>query len=45
LERSKERVPFPGMKRPRRGADYLPLSSTEVANGLEPYVYLPSVPA
>jgi hypothetical protein len=35
---------FPGIKRPDRGADHPPPSSTEVTNGLELNLRLPSVP-
>jgi hypothetical protein len=35
---------FPGIKRPERGADHPPPSNTEVADGLELYLRLPSVP-
>jgi hypothetical protein len=36
---------FPGVKQPWRRADHPPLSNAEVANGLDPYNRLPSVPA
>ena len=36
---------FPGVKRPKRGADRPLLSTIEVANGLELYLRLTSVPA
>jgi hypothetical protein len=38
-------VSFPGVKKPWRRAEHSPLSSAKVANGLEPYQHLPSLPA
>ena len=35
---------FPGVKRPGRGADHAPLSSTEVEGRVELYIYSPSGP-
>lgn len=36
---------FPEVKRPQRYAEHSPPSSDEVANVLEPYLCLPSVPS
>ena len=33
---------FPGVKRPRRGVDHPPLSSTEVKERVKLYLYFPS---
>ena len=36
---------LPGVKRPGRGVDHLPLSRTEVKEGVELYLYSPSGPS
>jgi len=36
------RVSFPGVKRPGRGVDHPPLSSAEVKERVELYLYSPS---
>jgi len=36
---------FPGVKRPGRGVDHLPLSSAEVKERVKLYLYSPSEPS
>ena len=39
------RVPFPGVKRPRRGINHTPISSAEVKERVALYMYSPSEPS
>ena len=39
------RVSFPGVRRPGRGVDHPPLSSTEIKERVEIYHYFPSGPS
>ena len=36
---------FPGVKRPGRGVDHTPPSSTKVEGRVDPYICFPSVPS
>lgn len=45
LARTKKAAYFPGLKRPRRGANHPPTSITGVANWLELHIHVPSQPA
>jgi len=36
---------FPAVKRPGRGVDHTPQSSTEIKESVEPYLYSPSGPS
>jgi hypothetical protein len=45
LLHNRYRVSSPGVKQPGRGVDHPPLSSAEVKEGVELYLYSPSVPS